>query len=133
MRIYCPGPPSYRYADASIVCGAPLLEGDARDILLNPCAVFEVLSPSTARLDRTVKLLEYQSIPSLREILLVEQDQPHVQQVYRRDDGTWELRIIAGLESKLALASVPAALSLGDLYAQVEFPATEEAIADCED
>lgn len=36
-----------------------------------PCMVVEVLSPSTERIDRREKLFAYQTIPSLREYLLV--------------------------------------------------------------
>ena len=40
----------------------------------HPCLIVEVLSPSTERIDRREKLFAYQTIPSLRECLLVDPD-----------------------------------------------------------
>ena len=40
----------------------------------NPILIVEVLSDSTQRKDRTLKRLAYQSLPSLQEYVLVEQD-----------------------------------------------------------
>ena len=42
--------------------------------LRSPCLIVEVLSESTARIDRREKLLAYQSLPSLQAYLLVEQE-----------------------------------------------------------
>jgi len=48
-----------------------------------PCLIVEILSESTERIDRREKLLAYQTLPSLREYLLVAQDCRRVE-VYRR-------------------------------------------------
>lgn len=40
----------------------------------NPILIVEVLSSSTQRTDRTLKRLAYQSLPSLQEYVLIEQD-----------------------------------------------------------
>lgn len=40
----------------------------------NPLLIVEVLSSSTQRTDRTLKRLAYQSLPSLQEYVLIEQD-----------------------------------------------------------
>jgi len=51
-----------------------------------PCLLVEVLSESTARIDRREKRLAYQMIPSLREYLLIEQDSRAVE-IHRRSQG----------------------------------------------
>lgn len=49
----------------------------------NPCLLVEVLSNSTARIDRREKLFAYQTIPSLQEYLIIEQDRQAIE-IYRR-------------------------------------------------
>lgn len=79
----------YVYADAVVVCGAMQTEPAARDVLVNPTVVVEVLSPSTEAYDRGVKWEAYQRLPSLTDYLLVSQTQPRIEH-YRRDpDGSW--------------------------------------------
>ena len=63
----------YVYADVTIVCGSPELEGEA-DVLRNPNLIVEVLSRSTEAFDRGEKFVGYRSLPSIREVVLVSQD-----------------------------------------------------------
>jgi len=51
-----------------------------------PCLLVEVLSESTGRIDRREKLFAYQTIPSLQEYLLIEQDWRAVE-IHRRRQG----------------------------------------------
>ena len=54
-----------------------------------PCLIVEVLSPSTAMLDRREKLFNYQKLESLQEYVLVSQSEIKVE-LYRKDqDGGW--------------------------------------------
>lgn len=83
--------------------------------------IAEVLSPGTESYDRGVKLGHYRQLPSLQEYLLVSQDRPLVEQ-YVRQGERWVLTTCAGLESRLALASVPAIIPLAETYDRVELP-----------
>ena len=66
---------SYYYPDVIVGCE----EDEANDYYLEkPCLIVEVLSQTTAKRDRSEKLLAYMNIPTLRAYLLVEQDQPEV-------------------------------------------------------
>ena len=51
-----------------------------------PCLLVEVLSDTTARIDRREKFWAYQTIPSLREYLLISQTAREVE-IYRRARG----------------------------------------------
>lgn len=75
-----------RYADGSIICGAPQHPPHDEQATTNPVVVLEVLSPSSEGDDEGDKRLDFQSIPSLMSYLLVAQDQRCVK-VYRRNDG----------------------------------------------
>lgn len=69
----------FYYPDIQVTCDN---ESDAY-YNTSPCLIVEVLSESTARKDRTEKLLAYQGIGSLQEYVLCSQDTPNVE-VYRR-------------------------------------------------
>ncbi len=49
----------FAYLDLTIVCGEPLFHDRKKDVLTNPKVIFEVLSPSTAEYDRTMKFQRY--------------------------------------------------------------------------
>lgn len=104
------------YPDASVVCGA--LELDPEDpkghTITNPIVVVEVLSPSTEQYDRTEKREHYQTMPSLREIVLVAQDSRQVT-VWRREGGNWKSHTTN--ESGAArLESIGCSLDLAEIY-----------------
>jgi Uma2 family endonuclease len=84
-------------------------------VIERPVLIVEVLSPSTEKIDRREKLLAYQKLDSLREYVLVGQDEREVT-VYRRDDqGQWWQDIYGG-EGTLRLESIGADLSLAGIY-----------------
>ena len=72
-----------------------------------PCLLVEVLSESTARIDRREKLLAYQTIPSLREYLLIEQDRRAVAIHRRRQDWGTEYVTDGGIHLDCLEVAVP--------------------------
>lgn len=58
-----------RYPDAVVTC-TPFSDRD--QLVPNPVIVFEVVSPSSVRIDRVTKLREYQAVPSIRRYIIVE-------------------------------------------------------------
>jgi Uma2 family endonuclease len=111
----------YTYPDIVIVCGAGEYDPADRDTLINPTAIIEVLSPLTYRWDRGAKFRGSQQIPSLKEYILVDQDEPVVERYIRKQDGSWALVWSVGLTATLAMASVPVQIPLADVYAGVAF------------
>lgn len=78
-----------------------------------PCLIVEVLSPITARIDRSEKFSTYRLLPSLQEYILCSQDSPLIE-VYRRDHD-WEVEyFMAG--TGFHLNSVNLELKVNDLY-----------------
>jgi Uma2 family endonuclease len=80
------------YADVSVVCG-PLesiaVRKNGRSLgqaVTNPTVVIEVLSDSTERYDRDGKFNAYKALPSLREYVLISQEERRIE-VFRRADG----------------------------------------------
>ncbi len=121
LRIAAPAGEMYTYPDLSVVCGEPQFDPADADTLINPTLLVEVLSPSTESWDRGGKFAYYRRIPSLKEYLLVSQDRPRVER-YLRQGEDWLLTEFSGRDAVLTLGSVPAQVSLAEIYARVAFP-----------
>lgn len=103
------------YPDVTVVCGR--LELDPEDVkqhtIINPSVVVEILSPSTEDYDRGEKLLNYQQIDSLREVVLVSHDARRID-IWRRAEKGWYL--VANPEDVAVLESIDCRLPLSDVY-----------------
>ena len=73
--------------DVVVRCGAM----GTKTYITDPLVVIEVLSPSTIDIDRGPKLDFYKSLPTIRHIALVYQDQMRVEH-YRRESRASSLR-----------------------------------------
>jgi Uma2 family endonuclease len=113
---------NYLYPDVVIVCGKPQLPDARQDILLNPTAIFEVLSPSTASYDRGPKFRQYRAIESLKEYVLVDQNQVLIERYSRQESGLWTYRDYQSLDDELKIDTIGASVPLRRVYDQVEFP-----------
>jgi Uma2 family endonuclease len=100
------------YPDVVVTC-AP---GSGRsDVVPEPEVVVEVLSRSTQGFDRGPKLDAYQQIPSLKQYVLIAQEEIRVS-VYERDDGGWRYRTIQATDAGLAFAVGGTAMTLAEIY-----------------
>ena len=86
-----------------------------------PALLVEVLSPTTGGFDVTVKLAEYQSLPSLNYILFVDTASPNVHLYSRDDDGRWKDIVLKGLEALVDFRKLNARLELQEIYSGLEF------------
>jgi Uma2 family endonuclease len=114
----------YTYPDVSVICGPLEFEDDHRDTVLNPRLIVEVLSESSEAYDRGRKFGHYRQIPTLREYVLVSQEEPKVECFWHNDDGTWTMSEAAGLDSVLRLRSLGIEFSLREIYDKVDFGET---------
>src|SRR5690348_8151940 len=73
--------------------------------LREPFLIVEILSPSTERHDRRVKLPVYRQIPTVQEILFIDSDGIYAE-LHRRSGAQWITEILRGPEAVLALTSV---------------------------
>jgi len=115
----------YAYPDIVVVCGQPQFEDRHRDTLLNPTAIFEILSRSTEGYDRGEKFAQYRQSESLSDYVLVSQYRPLVEHFTRRPDESWLLKSHSGLEAILSIPSIGCELPLAAIYDQVEWPEEE--------
>ncbi|WP_133117028.1 Uma2 family endonuclease, partial [Candidatus Viridilinea mediisalina] len=119
MRLGLVEQESYFYPDIMVVCGDLQCADTQQDTLLNPILIVEVLSPSTEQYDRGKKSHYYRSIPSLREYLLIAQDQAYLEHVVRYGPHQWLITEITDQQAEIHLVSVDYTLRLQDVYAKV--------------
>lgn len=110
----------YSYPDVLVVCGEPKLEDNKFDTLLNPTVIIEVLSKSTEHFDRGEKFRRYRRLKSLKEYLLVSQDQVSVEHYVRTGD-VWQYRDFDRLDLVMRLPSIDCELNLSDVYDKIAF------------
>ncbi len=111
----------YTYPDVSVVCGKPVLADDHQDVLLNPVAIFEVLSPSTETYDRGFKFQRYRTIASLQDYILVNQTEIRIEHYTRQANNLWILRDYQLLDEEMTISSIGVSLPLSRIYDRVEF------------
>ncbi len=108
-----------KYPDLMALCGELRFHDGRRDLLLNPSLIGEVLSESTEADDRGGKFKLYRGIPSLREYLLVSQDQIQVELYSRDERGRWVLSSYEQRADSVSLASIGCSLALAEVYDKV--------------
>jgi Uma2 family endonuclease len=107
-------------ADVSVIRGKPewrevVVGRQRRRGLSNPEIIVEIFSNSTRKFDQTTKLAAYQTMPSLRHVLFVEQHTPFVRVVSRVEDtDEWTAREYSNENDQVQLGSF--AFRLGDVY-----------------
>lgn len=121
QKIYLPKFNFYIYADALVVAETPLVSKEEAQAITNPILVVEILSKSTEQYDRKQKFLEYRSLPSFKEYVLVRQDLPEVLTFCKVKHNLWQEEEFAGLEGIVPLKSLGIELRLIDIYRRVEF------------
>jgi Uma2 family endonuclease len=92
--------------------------------LKEPFLIVEILSASTERHDRRVKLPAYRQIATVQEILLIASDGLYAE-LHRRSGAQWITEILRGGDAVLSLASVPIEIRLADLYEGIALDAME--------
>lgn len=122
----------YFYPDVMVVCSSEQKgeqenkqEKNASDdeyYQNNPLIIFEVLSDSTEKYDKSEKRLAYFEISSLKEYVLVEQNKCEVI-VFERDKN-WQSNYYF-LGDKINFASIDVTLSIEDIYYHVNIEELE--------
>lgn len=83
-------------------------------------AVVEVISPSTSTHDKLDKLETYFTLAELQTLVLIEQARMHVI-VYSRSADSWLRTDLTRPEDEAKFGGFDAALSLADIYDEIEF------------
>jgi Uma2 family endonuclease len=109
---------SFYYPDLVVTCSRVDM---TKVFVSDPVLIIEVLSPSTAAIDRREKLSAYQQIPRLQEYALVYQSMKRVD-VFSRASDLRSAKVYS--DSDLVLNSLPngpLTISLADIYAETGY------------
>ena len=109
---------SYYVPDIAVTC-EPNEPG--RQAMVAPILIVEILSPSTERTDRRLKLPAYQIMDSVREIVLIDADSHHAE-LYRRENDHWDIQLVRGAEASLFLTTVELRISMSELCEGIAIP-----------
>ena len=120
MRVKLSGH-TYVYPDVIVVSGEPKFEGNELDILLNPTVIVEILSKSTLYYDKTDKLDCYLATNSVKEVLLVKEEEMRVEHYTKQTVNQWIYRIYDASDSVISLDSINCKISLSEIYSQSRF------------
>jgi Uma2 family endonuclease len=101
-------------SDVVVRCGAL----GTKNYITDPLVVIEVLSPSTIDTDRGPKLDFYKSLPTVRHIALVYQDQMRVEH-YRRGEQGFELDVLKRPDEVLHFEAIEFRIDLARIYFDV--------------
>ena len=104
------------YPDVMVVCDKSDVDPQLKSA---PCLIIEVLSESTARIDRTEKLLAYQKISTLRNYVLIEQNTRQVE-LFRRNGLTWRHECHVG-DAEIKLDCPAGVISMAQIYEGLTF------------
>jgi len=107
---------SIRYPDVFVSC-SPI--DPKATIVREPVVIFEVLSSSTAGVDRIVKNREYRSIPSVRRYIMLEQDRIGGE-VLERHGAEWVSKTLKA-DDVLRFPGVGIEIPLRELYDGLNF------------
>ncbi len=117
MRLRLEGGNVYYYPDVMVVCN---LEDTDPMFKSLPCLLAEVNSPSTDGIDRREKMTAYLKIPTLREYLIISQDERVVDLYQRQDMNQWHTTQLGAGDSFTSVC-LAMTLPIKTLYATLDF------------
>ncbi len=107
-----------RYPDALVTCSR-----FEREAMLIPgvVAVFEVISSSTSRTDRILKLREYAAVPSIRRYVILESTSIGLTVMDREQaDEAWRVTALTG-DEVLRMPEIGIEVPVAEFYEDLEF------------
>jgi Uma2 family endonuclease len=107
------------YPDFLIKCPPQRFHPRDKNALLNPSAIFEVLSPETEKFDRTGKFDEFKAIAELSDYVLIDTERARVEHFSRGEGDAWAQRVYTRLDQDLRLDNFSISVPLAEIYEDV--------------
>ena len=108
------------YPDVVVVNGEPTFSDANNDLLLNPTLIFEIFSNQTNSADKTNKLESYLAMDTIKEFVLLKEEEMRVEHYARQNAKQWIYRIYNERDDVISLESINCKISLAEIYAQVK-------------
>jgi len=123
VRLWIQASGLFTYPDIMVVCEPERTSPDDEDSLTNPTVIVEVLSPTTEAYDRGKKFGHYLRIPSLRDYVLVSQEELRIDHFTIQPGATHTFRQYRNLDDLLELPSIDCAIPLREIYHKTDLAA----------
>ncbi len=120
QRVYAPSG-LYSYPDASVFCEPHETEVPPPGTLTDAVALFEVLSDATRDYDQSAKFELYRSISTLRDYVLIEQNEMRVEHRTQGEDGNWATKVLSAPDEVLEISALGFRVALREIYERVSF------------
>ncbi|MEM9274365.1 MAG: Uma2 family endonuclease, partial [Cyanobacteria bacterium P01_F01_bin.143] len=86
-----------------------------------PCLIVEVISDSTEAFDRGDKFIDYQSLETLQEYVLINSKKARIECFRRTENNLWTLQFYTEENENFNLVSIDFIGSINDIYEEVAF------------
>lgn len=108
-----------RYPDGVVTCSK--VENEAR-LIPDVVIVFEVVSPTSGRIDRIVKVREYGAVPSIRRYVIVESSSVDLTVMERTGPAEiWQTTVLTN-DDVLRMPEIGIEIPIAEFYEDITFP-----------
>lgn len=108
------------YPDIAIVNGEPSFADANQDLLLNPTLLIEIVSNEMHSAAKTTKIENYLAMQSIRECLLIKEDEMRIEHYARQNAKQWIYKIYNERDDVVTLESIGTKISLQEIYSNVK-------------
>lgn len=116
VKVFSEKDDMFVYPDTTVVCGGIETSEKEKNSITNPMIIVEVLSKSTGNYDRGDKFRLYRSFPSFKEYILIDQDKPTVDILFRDDNNQWKIAGYVGLDKEVYINSLDIHIPMAEIY-----------------
>lgn len=109
------------FPDVVIAGAEPSFADQNSDLLLNPTVVFEIMSRGTNSTDKAQKLESYLAMDSIKECVMLKEDEMRAEHYSRQNAKQWIYRIYNERDDVVSLDSLNTKVSLSEIYAGIKF------------
>jgi len=114
---------SVRYPDALVTCSQT---DNAAYLVPGVVAVFEVVSPTSGRMDRIVKVREYAAVASIRRYVILESTSASLTVLERGQAGDPWITSVLTQDDTLRIPEIGIEIPVAELYEDITFPTPED-------
>ena len=113
-----------RYPDALVTCS----KAEGKDHLVpGVVVVFEVLSPTSGRVDRIIKVREYAAVPSIRRYVILESSSVGLTVMERSaPDQVWQTTVLTN-DDTLRMPDIAIEIPVAEIYEGLSLPDQDKA------
>jgi Uma2 family endonuclease len=119
QKVYMPALNLGVYPDVLVITDTPKYWDDNQVLLINPIVIVEVLSKSTKKHDRTSKFVDYKTLESFREYVLIDQNKCYVETYYKEKQNVWQGTDYKDITGSIYLKSLDCTIALADIYENI--------------